>query len=442
MRHLSPVVRAVMIGALCLSIAACMGGSAGDTEMAFCDAVNRNDAAAAKAIFDAGQINLMARDFSGKCQPGALLLHAARPQAAEFTAMAVAFVKREGVANTCWTGGKGNSIGGCAISFAAQNANATVMRALVDAGVDVTNQGARGALDDAANQGSLEIVRMLVDKGGNPGSAMASAVSGRHSAIVEYLESKGAVEDVAPLLVAARRGDLAAVDAAIAAKADLEVADGRGRTPLIRAALFGHAPVVARLAKAGAKLDAATTEEKEAALLIAAREGHGPVIQALAAAKADLNLRAGVDPITPLLTAIINNQLEAVRALLTAGADPNLWTDSETTPVRRAAVQGNLAMTRALLAAGARVNDRHGAGWQPPILGVLEICGNAPEGNGENDYYRVTLMKTLVQAGADGKATNAAGETPVQVVSRRLAEADQPFYRACFQAKLDYLKTL
>ena len=99
-------------------------------------------------------------------------------------------------------------------------------------------------------------------------------------------------------------------------------------------------------------------------------------------------------------------------------------------------------MVKALLAAGARVNDRHGAGWQPPILGVLEICGNAPEGNGENDYYRVTLMKTLVQAGADGKATNAAGETPVQVVSRRLAEADQPFYRACFQAKLDYLKTL
>ncbi len=76
------------------------------------------------------------------------------------------------------------------------------------------------------------------------------------------------------------------------------------------------------------------------------------------------------------------------------------------------------------------------------IGGVLEICSNAPEGNGENDYYRVTLMKALVKAGADGTAKSASGATPVQVVSRRLAEADQPFYRACFQAKLDYLTTL
>lgn len=171
-------------------LAAGVGCSAGDTEMAFCDAVNRNDAAAAKAIFDAGQIDMMARDFSGKCQPGALLLHAARPQSpAVFTAMAVAFVKREGVANTCWTGGKGNSIGGCAISFAALNANVEVMRALVDAGVNVTNQTARGAVDDAANQGSAGIVRMLVEKGAN--AASGAPREGRHTAIVEYPGEQG-----------------------------------------------------------------------------------------------------------------------------------------------------------------------------------------------------------------------------------------------------------
>ncbi len=196
MRH-TLVDRLGTILALVGMLAAGVGCSAGDTEMAFCDAVNRNDAAAAKAIFDAGQVDLMARDFSGKCQPGALLLHAARPQSPVFTQMAVAFVKREGVANTCWTGGKGNSIGGCAISFAALNANVEVMRALVDAGVNVTNQTARGAVDDAASQGSLEIVRMLVEKGANPASGMASAIAWRHTAVVEYLESKGVIEEVA-----------------------------------------------------------------------------------------------------------------------------------------------------------------------------------------------------------------------------------------------------
>ena len=56
------------------SLAACTRGCAGETELAFCDAVDRNDAAAAKAIFDAGQINMMARDGSGRCQPGFELL--------------------------------------------------------------------------------------------------------------------------------------------------------------------------------------------------------------------------------------------------------------------------------------------------------------------------------------------------------------------------------
>ncbi len=442
MRACQTAARGLTSGALCVVLSACTGGSAGDTELAFCDAVSRNDAAAAKVIFDAGQINLLARDASARCQPGLELFQAARPQATVFTEMAVAFAKREGIANTCWTGSKGSGGAGCAIEVVAQNANAAVMRALVDAGVDVTNRKARGALSDAANQGSLEIVQMLVEKGANPGSAINAAVSRRATAIVEYLESKGAVEDATPLLVAARRGDLKTVDAAIAARVDLEATDGLGRTPLIRAALYGHAPIVVRLAKAGAKLDAMTPDDKHSALLVAANEGHIAVIQALAEAKADMNIRAGADAPTPLLAAVANGKVESVRALLAGGADPNVWTENDTTAIRLAAVGGNLALVQALLAAGARVNDRHGAGWQPPILGVLEICGNAPEGNGENDYYRVTLMKALVKAGADGTAKNAAGETPVQVVSRRLAEADQPFYRACFQAKLDYLKTL
>ncbi|MEQ1839917.1 MAG: hypothetical protein ABL994_05890, partial [Verrucomicrobiales bacterium] len=107
--------------------------------------------------------------------------------------------------------------------------------------VDVTNQIARGALADAANQGSLEIVTMLVEKGADPASAMAPAVSRRATAIVDYLESKGAVEDATPLLVAARRGDLKTVDAAIAARVsddklhiEIRLFGGKGPT-LVRA---------------------------------------------------------------------------------------------------------------------------------------------------------------------------------------------------------------
>ncbi len=440
MSHPRQAARALTIGTLCLSLAACSRGCSGETEMAFCDAVNRNDAAAAKTIFDAGQIDMLARDFSGRCQPGLRLVQRAVPQLAEFTAMAVTFVKREGVADTCWITSKGTGGAGCAITIAARNVNPAVMRALVAAGVDVKNQKARGALSDAAIQGSLETVTILVEAGTDPGAAITAAVSYRQQAIVEYLESKGAREDVDPLLVAARRGDATAVDAAIAARANLEVTDGAGRTPLMRAALYGHAAVVARLAKAGAKVDAATPEDHHTALHIAANENNVDVVEALAAAKANMNARADAGSPTPLLVAVENGAEEAVRALLAAGADANVFTDN--TAVNRAIERGNLAMVKALVAAGARVNEPHGRSWQAPILPLLGICGQAPEGDGENDYYRVTLMKAVVAAGADGKARDAKGQTPIETVSELLAGAEGDFYKACYQAKLDYLKTL
>ena len=55
-----------------------------------------------------------------------------------------------------------------------------------------------------------------------------------------------------------------------AARADLEVTDSQGRTPLIRAALYGHAPVVARLAKAGATPDALANAAASSAATTAA----------------------------------------------------------------------------------------------------------------------------------------------------------------------------
>jgi hypothetical protein len=65
-----------------------------------------------------------------------------------------------------------------------------------------------------------------------------------------------------------------------------------------------------------------------------------------------------------------------------------------------------------------------------------------PEGDGENDYDRVTLLKALVNAGADGQARDDAGKTPVGIVSALLAGTQEPFYVACYTAKLKFIKTL
>ena len=80
---------------------------------------------------------------------------------------------------------------------------------------------------------------------------------------------------------------------------------------------------------------------------------------------------------------------------------------------------------------------------------TIDNCGLPPEGPGENDNYRMNMLKTLVAAGADPRATNAKGETVLQVVTRLRAQEEgfqahdpQGFYKACFQAKLDYLRSL
>jgi ankyrin repeat protein len=444
--------RALAVLVLSTSLAACSRGCAGETELAFCDAVDRNDAAAAKAIFDAGQINMMSRDSSGRCQPGYELLQAAKPlpQFQTFTDMAVAFAKREGVANASWSGGSSNSRAGrastgggsiYAIEVVAQNANPAVMQALVDAGVTTSGRIADNAVMAAANQGSLEIVRMLVEKGADPSAGLPVAVAMRYPDVVEYLESKGAREEVPPLLMAARRGDLKALEASIAAKVDLNAVDDWGRTALYRAAHYGQVEVVKRLAKAGANLEVMTPEDFWTALHVAASGNDAAVIQALVAAKANIEARKDAAYQTPLFVALMNQAPDAVKALLAAGADPNAWTDSDTTAVRRAALYGHLAMTQALIAAGARVNEARGTGWEPPLHAVVGLCGPLPPGDPQNDYYRVTVMKALIAAGADRSAKNAAGKTPLEVATELLAGAQQPFYRECYQAKIDLLRT-
>ena len=98
------------------------------------------------------------------------------------------------------------------------------------------------------------------------------------------------------------------------------------------------------------------------------------------AAKADMNLRPEPRGPHALLAAILNNKPGRCGRCWRQVPIPTCGPKARRRRIHLAAVRGNLAMVKALLAAGARVNDRHGAAWQPPILGCFEICGYAPEG--------------------------------------------------------------
>lgn len=437
--------RLLLVVAVVAQLSACTGGCATADDLAFCDAVERNDPVAAQALLAAGRVKVLARNFSGKCQPVMQVFHAATPKSPPFTAMAIGLLKQEGVANTYWTRPVSNNRSGDGgaserpLQVAINNGNAPLVRALVAAGADVHAAGARNAVLTAVGGDQLEIIRILVDAGVDPSYPLPFAISSGHPAIIDYLESRGGREDVDPLLVAARRGDLKAIDAAIARRANLEVEDGQQRTPVMRAAYYGRADAVTRLAKAGASLT--HTSEGHTALHLAANENHVEAVRALAAAGANLNARSGPDSPTPLLAAIGNGSTAAVVALVDAGADPNVAIASDLSAISKAIALGNLAMVRALVRGGARVNDPIGAGWQPPIHWTLGICGLPPEGGTENDYYRVALLRTIVAAGASATVKNKDGQTPEESVLKQVT-GDQPFYRACREAKLAFLRSV
>jgi ankyrin repeat protein len=258
--------------------------------------------------------------------------------------------------------------------------------------------------------------------------------------------SSGAREGAPAALVAARTGDLSALDAAIAQRADLEVKDGTGLTPIMRAAVFDQPAAVARLARAGANVNHMTDgndyDEGMTALHYAAGLGHAATIRALVAANANIEARENDQWPTPLLWAATQGSATGVHELVSAGANGHVFKTGDRPALWYAIAKGRLDMVRDLLKAGARPNERIGDGWTPPLHAALAQCGRLEDGSGIDADFHVDLLRALVDAGADRAAKDAAGWTPLDAAAKRLADATHPYYQHCFQAKVDYLRSL
>lgn len=198
-----------------------------------------------------------------------------------------------------------------------------------------------------------------------------------------------AADDGSGLIAAAGKGDLAAVERLIAAKAGLNARDGRGRTALLAATHGNHVDVARVLIAAGADVNA-KDDLQDSAYLYAGAAGHLEILKLTLENDADLEstnryggtalipacerghvetvrtlIEAGVavDHVnrlgwTGLLEAIILSDggpkhVEIVRLLLAAKADPNLADKDGVTPLAHARQRGHRETEKLLLAAGA-----------------------------------------------------------------------------------------
>jgi hypothetical protein len=145
--------------------------------------------------------------------------------------------------------------------------------------------------------------------------ALASAWDARRSQFVWHWTTAADRQ----LLVAAAKGELPAVEAALSDGADVNVRDDKGLEPLWLAAEKGHLQIVELLLKNGADPYTAHDAPRPiTALGIAAMRGHAAIVSAM--------LRSGIDPknskvADAFVWAALSGQTEVVKILVAAGVD-------------------------------------------------------------------------------------------------------------------------
>jgi ankyrin repeat protein len=263
---------------------------------------------------------------------------------------------------------------------------------------------------------------------------MAAGAGSRN--VVEALMRAGAPADArdrenrTPLMIAREARTLAAVEALIAAGADVNLTGNRlGRTPLMHAASAGNVPLMKLLIARGARVDG-RDRKRWSAIRIAHEEARSPaaveVLTAAGASASDLRdaelvaaylsgdrrkveelLRSGADASTStargasLLSDAIRNRNDSIALLLIRSrADPDFG-GTGTNPLIIASQMGREEIVMALLAGGANPNITSAIDEQP-----LTVASRHPR-----------VVRMLIRAGADVNQ-RANGETPLGRVIR------------------------
>lgn len=235
------------------------------------------------------------------------------------------------------------------------------------------------------------------------------------------------------LVDAAKSGDMAAVQSALAAGADVNATNERGATPLMMAAAYGHAEIAKKLIAAGADLEKRHVGTLDAtALMFAASSPDPAMVQLLLASGADVNTRDKMgDP--AINWAVYYGYAATVQALLDADADTSLTGHGNAMQIAlRRGNEGTLAVLMAKEGASERnsgeialeaavladddaavkalaehVNVKAAQGWAGRPALHAAARANAAK-----------AMQALLDAGAEMDVRDAVGQTALMVAAR------------------------
>ena len=450
--------RPVLLAPAMLALAA-WGASSGDAPLA--DAVQRQDRAAAQALLDRhADVNATLADGS------TALFWAARWDDGNLVEQLLRAGAQAAIANR---------YGISPLLEACENGDAAMVETLLQAGADPNSAQSQGetALMTAARTGDADAVQALLDRGASVNlaenwrgqTALMWAAAEKHADVVRVLTERGAQVNArsrvfdftqikvkqgsvpmnyprggfTALLFAAREGALESGQALVNAKADVNLGDPDGTTPLIEAIINFHFDFAAFLLEHGA--DANARDSRGRSALYAAVDIRSPdtstrpnaippdkldalaVIQALLAHGANPNAALtaplaprgpldDLDPImgagaTPFLRAAKLDDLEVMRLLLANGADPRTTTAAHVNAL--------------MVAAGVGWRDGKSHGSEQDAIEAIQLCLdrgldiNAASDQGKTALHGATqrgaetVIAYLISRGADVTAKDKDG---------------------------------
>jgi uncharacterized protein len=289
--------------------------------------------------------------------------------------------------------------------------------------VAITAQAATTDVADAAMRGDLQALRAAIARKADVNAPQADGSTALHWA--------------------AERDDVEAADLLIEAGARVVARTREGVTPLQLAAINGSAAMLDRLLKTGADVNAPLTPAGDTALMMAARTGKTDAIRVLLEAGASVNKSEGWGGTTPLMWAVSEGHTAAARLLIEAGADvsarshyvaaangrgfegrtpvarsaegkPEEFASGWLTPLMLAAREGHLDVARILVGAGADIDAAAGDGKTALAIAIF------------NGSYE--LASFLVDHKADVNKADAQRFTPLfWAVDRRNMETAPNF---------------
>ncbi len=341
--------------------------------------------------------------------------------------------------------------------------------------------GATTPIADVAMKGDMDAVRALVKQ--HPGDINAPQPDGSTALLwaaywndqkaVEALLAAGANvnasnrEGFTALSQACTNGNVAMAQALLKAGADANVFQAEGQTALMTAARAGNAEVVKALLDHGAEVNAKESWRGQTALMWATAENHIDVVKLLVDHGADVNAVSsvfdfsGMKPkpgdvpmhfprggFTALLFAARGGFTECAKILLDHGADVKAADPDGTNALVLAIINGHYDTAAFLLDRKADPNaaDSNGRAALYAAIDMRDIySSNRPAPRDSNKVDPMDLIKMLLDRGADPNAKLTKMIVPRAVLDFpdvMMGEGSTPFLRAAKSADVPLMQLL